>query len=95
MDFNEIWYLNVFRKSIKKIQVSSKPDKNNSYFTWKPIRIFSYISLSSLEWEMFQTKFVEKMKTRILYSVTFSRKSCRLRNNVEKYGSVRQVTDVI
>ena len=33
-----------------------------------------------LEWEMFQIKFVEKIKTPILCSITFSsfRKSCRL-----------------
>jgi len=44
---------------------------------------------------MFQTKFVEKIKTHILYSITlFFRKSCLLWNNVEKYCRVRQATDV-
>jgi len=33
---------------------------------------------------MFQTKVVEKIKTHILFSVTFFRKSCRLWDNVEK-----------
>jgi len=33
---------------------------------------------------MFQTKVLEKTKTRILYSVTSFRKSCRLRGNVVK-----------
>jgi hypothetical protein len=46
-----------------------------------------------LEWEMFQTKFVEKAKTRILYSITCSRKSSRLRYNVEKQDGARQATD--
>ena len=32
-DFHDIWYLSVFRKSVKKIQVSLKSDKNNGYFT--------------------------------------------------------------
>jgi len=32
-DIHEIWYLNIFRKSIDKVQVSLKPDKNNGYFT--------------------------------------------------------------
>jgi len=41
---------------------------------------------------MFQTKCVEKVKTHILYSITFFRKSCRLRDNVEKYGRVVQAT---
>jgi hypothetical protein len=47
-----------------------------------------------LEWVMFQTEIAEKIKTHILYLVTFSSlKSCRLWNNVEKYGTVGQATD--
>ena len=42
---------------------------------------------------MFQTKAVEKIKTHILCSVTFFRKSCRLSDNVEKYGKAIQATD--
>jgi hypothetical protein len=38
-------------------------------------------------------KFVEKLKTHILCSIAFSRKSCRLWNKVEKYGTARQATD--
>jgi hypothetical protein len=41
---------------------------------------------------MFQTKVVEKIKTHILCSITFSRKSCRLWDNVEKYGGATQAT---
>jgi hypothetical protein len=33
MDFHEIQYLNTFRTSVKKIQVSLKSDDNNGYFT--------------------------------------------------------------
>ena len=32
-DFHEIWYLRIFRKSVQKIQVSLKSNKNNGYFT--------------------------------------------------------------
>ena len=32
-DFHEILYLNIFRKTDEKIQVSLKSDKNNRYFT--------------------------------------------------------------
>jgi len=46
-----------------------------------------------LEWEVFQTKRVENNKTHFLCSIKFSRKSCRLRDNVEKYGTTRQTTD--
>jgi hypothetical protein len=43
---------------------------------------------------MFQTKFVEKIKTHILCSITFFfRKSWLLWDNVEKYGTARQATD--
>jgi hypothetical protein len=44
-DFHKIWYLNVFRNSIKKIQVSLKCDKNNGYFVWGSTYIYDYISL--------------------------------------------------
>jgi hypothetical protein len=36
-DFDEIWYLSFFRKSVRKIQVSVKCDKNNKYFTPIPV----------------------------------------------------------
>ena len=42
---------------------------------------------------MFQTKFVEEIKTHIFYSVTFFRKSCNLCDNIVKYGTARQATD--
>jgi hypothetical protein len=35
MDFHEIWYMSIFRKSVKKIKVSLTSDKNNGYFTWR------------------------------------------------------------
>jgi hypothetical protein len=52
-----------------------------------------YLAELFLEWEMFQTKVVEKIKTHILCSIIFFRKSCRLRGNVEKYVRARQATD--
>jgi hypothetical protein len=39
-DFHEIRYLRIFRKSVKEIQVAFKWDKNEGYFTWRPIHIF-------------------------------------------------------
>jgi hypothetical protein len=33
MDIQEILYLNIFRKSVKEVQVSLKYDKNNGHFT--------------------------------------------------------------
>jgi hypothetical protein len=46
-DFDEIWYLGFFRKSVEKIQVSLKSDKNNGYFTWRRCHIYDNISLNS------------------------------------------------
>jgi len=42
---------------------------------------------------MFQTNVVEKIKIDISCSVTFTRKSYPLRDNMEKYDKSRQVTD--
>jgi len=41
MDFHEIQYLSTLWKSVKKIQVSLKSDKNNGYFTWRTTFIFT------------------------------------------------------
>jgi len=41
------WSLNISRKSVKKIQLSLKCDKNNRYFTSRPIYICGQISLIS------------------------------------------------
>ena len=45
--FHEIGYLRIFKKSVKKIQVPLKLDKNKGYFTWRPIYIFYHILLIS------------------------------------------------
>ena len=57
------------------------------------IHFSSYLAHLFLKWEMFQTKVVEKLKTHILFSVTFFRKSYLLWDNVEKYCSAGQEAD--
>ena len=52
--------------------------KTDTYFR-------SYLGHSFLEWEMFQTKVVEKINTHILCSVTFFRNLYCLWDNVGKY----------
>jgi len=42
---------------------------------------------------MYQTEVVDKIKTYILYSVTFFRKSCLVWDNMEKYCRAWQATD--
>ena len=60
--------------------------------TW--LHFLSHLAEFFSEWEIFRIKFVEKIKTHILCSSFFSpRKSCRLRDNVEKCGRARQTTD--
>jgi len=54
---------------------------------------FYHISQYFLKWEMYQTKVVEKLKTRVTFSNHFFRKSCRLLDNVEKYIWAGQATD--
>jgi hypothetical protein len=53
---------------------------------------WSYLTQLFLEWEMFQTDIVEDIKTHILCSITFFRKSCRLWANVKKYCRAGQAT---
>jgi hypothetical protein len=58
----------IFRKCDEKIQVSLKSDKNNGYFTRRPILIVPRSVF--VEWEMFQTEVVDKIKIHILRSIT-------------------------
>ena len=55
--------------------------------------LWQYVAEFFLELEMFQIKVVEKIRTHILCPVTFSRKSCRLWDNVENYGGAREAAD--
>jgi len=95
-DFHWIWYLNNSRKTVQKVPVSLKSDKNNGYFTWRPLESFDSTCISLhffVEWEIFQTGFVEEIETHVLCSITFCRKSYSLWDNVEKYHRAGQATD--
>jgi len=71
-DFHEIWYLRIFRKAVKKIQVSLKSVKNNWYFTWRAIRIFlSHLFHFFIGWEAFQKVCRENQNTQFLISNIF------------------------
>jgi len=56
-----------------KIQVPLKSEKDNGYLSCRTMYIFYHIALISSynQRKMFQTKFVQKMNTHILYSVIF------------------------
>ena len=46
-NFHKISYLKIFRKSVEKIQVSLKSNKNNWYLTLSPKYIYNNVSLIS------------------------------------------------
>ena len=46
-DFREIWNLRIFRKSVDRVQVSLKSDKNNGHCIWRPTQTFDNIPLNS------------------------------------------------
>jgi hypothetical protein len=58
------------------------------------IYVLSYLAQFFLEWEMIQTKFVEKIKTHFgVQWLFFFWKSWRLWDNMEKYCRAGQATD--
>jgi hypothetical protein len=57
--------------------------KTNIYF-------WSYLAQFFLQWDMFQAKIVEKIKTHIIYYIIYIRKSYSLWDNVEKYRTAGQ-----
>ena len=68
-DFHEIWCSRIFQNHREKIRVSLQSDKNNGYFTRRTIYIFlSYLAQLFLEWEMFQTKVIQKIKTHFVFN---------------------------
>jgi hypothetical protein len=95
-DFYEIWFLSFFRKSVEKIPVSLKSDKNNCCFIWRPICILYHVSHSYFQNEKISGEnFRENQNTLFMLNnlFFFLRKSCLLRNEMEKYCSPRHVTD--
>ena len=58
-----IWVF--FSKICPKIQHSLKSDKNNGYFTWSQYIFLSHLVQFSSQWEIFQTKVVEKTEAHV------------------------------
>ena len=71
-DFHAIWYLNIFRKTVEKIQASLKSDKNNRYFTWRRLYIYDSISLNSSWNEKCFRLNCRESQTHVLCSIKFS-----------------------
>ena len=76
------------------MQVSLKSDKNNSYFTWKPIYVFFIISWSFLlRMSNISDRSCRENQKHISSSINLFWKSCHLWDNVGKYGRARDPTD--
>jgi len=85
-DFYDRWYLNIFRKSFERIQVSLKSNKKNGYFTWRPICIFIISrSITLIMKNVSDKRCRENEYTH--FSFTFFLK------NAEKYCRAGQATD--
>ena len=90
-DFDDAWYLNFYRNSGEKIKSFFKIRQEKHVLYMKMfLHLWQYLAEFFLEWEMLQIKVAEKIKILILCSITFFRKSCRLLDNVERYGGVRE-----
>jgi hypothetical protein len=57
------------------------------------IRFWSYLAHFFLEWGIFRTKVVEKIKTHFIFNNFFFGKPCRLWENVEIYCRAGQAAD--
>jgi hypothetical protein len=67
-DFDEIWYLSFFRKSVDKIQIFLKSDMRNGYLTWF---YFTFMTISRwilLRMRNVLTKNCRKIKTQLMFS---------------------------
>ena len=87
----------IFRKSVQKIQVSLKSDKNNRYFIWNQYIFLTISQCTFIRMRNFSFKnCTEDQNTNFIFNIYiffFFRKSCRLWDNVEKYCRVGQATD--
>jgi hypothetical protein len=87
-----------FENLSTKNRVSLNSDKNSGQFKWKRLYVHLWYDSASLayffsEWEIFRTEVVQKIKTHFIFSKIFPPpKSCRLRDNVGKYGTAWQAT---
>jgi hypothetical protein len=82
-DLNEIWYLNIFRKYVEKIQVLLKYDLSR----WMLLRMRNVSDKNCRENQN------TDIKTHCMFTNFFSRKSWRLWINVERHRRAGQATD--
>ena len=96
MDFNEIWYLSIFQKFAKKIQISLKLTRIMGTLhkdLWTFMTVYHWILLRKRN--VSGKNYSENQNTHFIFSnfFFFFWKSFCLWNNVEKYGTAGQATD--
>jgi len=92
-DFHEIWYLSIFRKSVRNIQVSLKSDKNKGYFTWWPAYIFIISRSILLRMRKVSDNSCRQNKSSYcIFNDFFFLKACLVWNNMEKFCRARHAT---
>jgi hypothetical protein len=85
-DFNEISYLSIFRISFEVRHVTFNSNKNNAYFTWKPVYIFLIIARSFLfKMKNISDKICWENQNALFWFDNFLRTLCLVWNNMEKY----------
>jgi hypothetical protein len=73
-DFHEIWYVGIFSNICPENSSLIKIGQEYLVIYVRTTRHFwSYLAQFFLEWEMFRTKLVEKIKKHILRSITVNR----------------------
>ena len=60
----------------------------------KNVHSWKYLAQFLLDWEIFDTKFVDKILKNLIIKNFFFQKSFRLWDNVEKYGKAREAIDI-
>jgi hypothetical protein len=90
MEIDIVYFSKIYRENSSFIKIWQEW---RVLCTYTYVHSWQYLAAFFSEWEMFQTKVVEKIKTHFMFNNFFSRKSCRVSDIVEKYGTARQATD--
>jgi len=77
-DFHEVWYLYIFKYSVKKIKIKLKSDRNNWYFHEDLFRFMKLFRRIPHRMRNVSAKSYGEFKTHVLCLITPLRKSCYL-----------------
>jgi hypothetical protein len=92
--FHEILYFKSFLKTVDTKQFSLKSGENNRYVTWGPMYIYGISRWILLRMKNVSDKLCRKNQNKHpMFSNFFSRKACRLWNNIKMFCITVQTTD--